>query len=213
MTLDELVTYARQQYTGVGDRNFNETEIWNHIWAAQMELARKTYCIRSVQTTTTVASQQEYVFPTSTIAIKEARYNGYRIEARSLEEVLDLTSGSAIVSGASHIYAIWNETLYLGPIPDGAYTLKIFSINEPQQITTSTATLEVPTRYQLGLSKYLLKQFCLKDTNYQGAQYYGAEWDAFVLEVKAEERKLLRGQKLSFVRDADGDLGSVEVVG
>jgi hypothetical protein len=207
MTPTELSEFCRQRYNSVGDSFFDDSEVLRYIWDAEMQLARETGCVKNVYTTSTVAAQQEYSFPTSTIAIKRLTVNGYKAEPRTLEEVLDLTSSAAAPSGLSYIYAIWNETLYLGPIPDSAYTLKIFSINEPSEVTT-TSVLSVPTRYQLDLADYVNQQMALKDKNYQGASVYGEKWQERVRKAKADERKLLRGQEFTFVKDADHYLQS-----
>jgi hypothetical protein len=205
VTPTTLELYCRQRYNAIGDAMFSESEMLAYIWDAQMQLAKETWCIRDVYTTTTVASQQEYPFPTQTLAIKRLTVNGDEAEPRTLEEVLDLTSSAASPTGLSYIYAIWNEVLYLGPTPDGAYPLKIFSVNEPAEVTTSS-TLEVPTRYQMDLADYVNEQMCIKDKNYVGAQVYAGKWAEKVMKAKAQERKILRGQQFSWVRDSDRDL-------
>jgi hypothetical protein len=205
VTPSTLELYCRQRYNAINDAMFSEAEMLTYIWDAQMQLAKETWCIRDVYTTTTVASQQEYAFPTQTLAIKRLTVNGDEAEPRSLEEVLDLTSSTATPTGLTYIYAIWNEVLYLGPTPDDAYTLKIFSVNEPAEVTTSS-TLEVPTRYQMDLADYVNEQMCIKDKNYVGAQVYAGKWAEKVMKAKAQERKILRGQQFSWVRDSDRDL-------
>ncbi len=205
MTPTELDDYCRRRYNAVGDTFYSSTEMLTYIWDAQMQLARETWCIRDVYTTTTVASQQEYAFPTPTLAIKRVTYDGTEVEPRSLEEVLDLSSSVASPLGSPYIYAIWGETLYLAPLPDSALTLKIFSINEPSVVETSSV-LEVPTRYHLDLAEFVNWQMAVKDKNYQGAALHKDNWEERVRKAKAFERKMLRGQQFSFVRDVDGDI-------
>jgi hypothetical protein len=208
MTPGEITAYARQRYNATADtRFFTETELYTLIWDAQMQLARETDCIRNVYTTTTVASQQEYSFPTSTIKIKRITYNGYRVDPRSLQEALDMTSSSASPTGTPQFYAIWNETLYLAPIPAEAQTLKIFSINEPTQVSASS-TLDVPSRYHLDIGDYLLAQMATKDKNYAGAAVHLQRWAETLQKAKAFERKMMRGDGLAFVRDVDRDTDS-----
>jgi hypothetical protein len=202
MTPTELEEFCRQRYNAVGDTFFSSGEMLRYIWDAQMQLARETACIRSVYTTSTVASQQEYSFPTQTIAIKRVTVNGYRADPRTLEEVLDLTNSTAAPTGLSYIYAIWDEVLYLAPIPDAVYTLKIWSINEPAEVETDS-TIEVPSRYQLDLADYVNEQMAIKDKNYAGSAVYAAKWAEKLRKAKADEQKLLRGQEFSFVKDVD----------
>jgi hypothetical protein len=181
VTPSTLELYCRQRYNAINDAMFSEAEMLTYIWDAQMQLAKETWCIRDVYTTTTVASQQEYAFPTQTLAIKRLTVNGDEAEPRSLEEVLDLTSSTATPTGLTYIYAIWNEV-------------------------TTSSTLEVPTRYQMDLADYVNEQMCIKDKNYVGAQVYAGKWAEKVMKAKAQERKILRGQQFSWVRDSDRDL-------
>ena len=206
MTPDEVATYARQRYNAVSNtRFFTAAELYTLLYDAQMQLARESFCIRDTYETTTVVDQQEYSFPTATLAIKRVTYDGYEVVPRPLKEVLDLTAGSATASGSPQWYAIWDETLYLAPVPAEAVTLKIFSVNEPSTVS-STSVLDVPTRYHLDLAEYLLAQMATKDKNYQGAAVHLERWQKALRDAKAFERKALRGQELTFVRDADGDV-------
>lgn len=205
LTPTTLEEFARQRYNAVGDTAFTSSEMNRYIWDAQMQLARETWCIRDVLTTTTVASQQEYAFPTATLAVKYLTVDSQTVEPRSIEEVLRLTASSAAPTGTPYIYAIWNEVFYLAPIPASAVTMKVYAVCEPAEVTTAS-TLEVPSRYHLDMAEYLLEQMCTKDKNYQGAAIHSAKWLQKVKEAKATERKLLRGQKFSFVKDESSSL-------
>lgn len=207
MTPTELEEYARQRYNAVNDTFFGSTEILRYIYDAQMQLARETDCIRSVLSTTTVASQQEYTFPTTALKIKRITYNGLRLDPRSLEEVMDITGSVSSPIGSPTFYAIWDETLYLAPTPDDAQTLQIFSIDEPSEVT-ATSILDVPTRYHLDLAEYCNMQMAIKDKNYTGAALHQERWDMIIAKAKAFERKALRGQGFSFVKDVDRDIDS-----
>ncbi len=209
MEVDEVEDYARRRYNVVGDtRFFTSLEIQRYIWAAEMELARETFCIRNTFSTVSVAGQQEYPFPSRTLAIKRVSYDGVRVEPRSLAEVLALTSSVAAPIGQPAIYAIWNEVLYLAPIPGvDDLTILIFSIDEPEEVETS-ATLSVPSRYHLDLSEYVVWQMAVKDKNYNGASYHEKRWRDIVNRAKAFERKSLRTDQQGFMRDADRDFDS-----
>lgn len=209
MNVTDLESYIRRRYNAVNDtRFFTSAELYQYIWDAQMQLARESWCIRSVFSTTSVASQQEYSFPSRTISIKRVTYDGIKVEPRALDEVLNLTGSVAAPTGRPYIYAIWNEVIYFGPIPDAdALTIKIFSINEPDEVTVSSA-LDVPTRYHLDLSEYAVWKMCLKDKNYEGAARHEVIWNGILQKAKAFERKMMRGDRMSFMTDSDRDVDS-----
>jgi hypothetical protein len=212
VTPDEVATYARQRYNAVNDTTFfSDSLMYSFIYDAEMQLARYSNCIRSVYSTTTTAGQQEYPCPANTISIKRITYNGYEVMPRSLKEVLDLTATNAAATGTALIYAIWNEVLYLGPIPDAAQTLKIWSINEPA-VVSAASTLDVPTRYHTDLAEYLNWQMCVMDKNYQGAELHRQRWEGpkgILDKARNFERLAVRGTEFSFVRDADRDTDSL----
>ncbi len=137
MTPNDLQEYARRQYNASADQFFSDSELYQHIWAAEYELAYKAMLIERVYTTTTVASQQEYSYPTDTIAIKRVTYDGVKLVPITFKEDDTLTLGNAATTatGSPQFYAIWNETLYLRPVPDDDLTLKLFTYNEPTAVT------------------------------------------------------------------------------
>lgn len=207
MTPTELEEYARQRYNAVNDTFFSQSEMLRYIYDAQMQLARETDCIRAVYTTTTVASQQEYEFPSRVIKLKRVTYNGQRVDPRSLQEVLDMTGSVASPTGSPLCYAIWDEAIYLAPTPDDAQTLKLFAVLEPDEVTAASV-FEVPTRYHLDLAEYCNWQMAIKDKNYSGAALHQQNWQTILAKAKAFERKMLRGDGLAFVRDVDRDIDS-----
>lgn len=207
MTPTEVETYARQRYNAVSDtRFFTSAELQRYMWDAEMQLARETLCIRNTYETLSVVSQQEYSVPTRSIMVKRVSYDDIKIASRSLDEVLELTSSSAAPIGSPYIYALWNEVLYVAPLPDTAgLTIKIFSIDEPSEVTAASV-LDVPTRYHMDLTEYMNWQMAIKDKNYEGASYHKTRWDEIVKGAKVFERKMLRGDAFSFVKDADTEL-------
>jgi hypothetical protein len=201
----EIETMARQRYNAVGDSFWASTEMMGLIWQACGELAREAKCIRRVFTTTTVASTREYAFPTNVTAIKRVTYNGQRLDEVQMQVDDDLTSFSeaTISMGMFQAFTQWDETLYLRPIPDAAYTLKIYGICEPQEVT-STSTLEVPTEYHQGLCDFLNMMMAAKDKNLQAAQWFEKRWDMTKAKAIRQEKAKQRGGNLLSVYDAEG---------
>lgn len=205
MTPSELTEYARTNYNSVNDDFFGDTELYRHIWAAQAELARKALVIERTYTTTSVASTAEYSYPTNTIAIKRVTYNGIELKPTTLAKYnLLVQNATTVPTGTPTCYYVWEETLVLYPTPDAAYTVKIWSYNEPQEVSV-TSTLEVPSLWHLPIADYLCWRKAMKDKNYAAAQVYKDIWAAAVLDAKAWQRKRLRGNAFATVGDS-GDV-------
>lgn len=204
MTLTQLEQAARERYNAVGETFWSTSEMINLIYAACLELSIETKCIERTYTTTTVASTQEYAFPTGTLAIKRVTYNGRKLMPITFREDDTLTLDNSITTttGTPTYYIVWNDTIILRPIPDNALTLKVYSINEAQALT-STSTLEVPTFTHMRLVNYMLSEMYAKDKDFSSAGYYKKIWEQDKLEIKRWLRKRRRTDAFVGVQDEE----------
>ena len=205
MNLTELETAARNKYNAVGDTNWSSAEIRDLAYQACMELATECYVIENVYSTTTVSGTQEYAYPTYAIAIKRVTYNGGKLEPIGFrqDDALTMNNQALTSTGTSQYYAFWDNTLILRPIPDGAYTLKVYAYVEPQQITASTSTLEVPTRCHINLVDFIVSEMAAKDQNFNMAKWYRDRWDSYKIKEKILTRKRMRADGFSQVKDEE----------
>lgn len=204
MTPLELQTYARQQYNATTDEFYSDDELYQHIWAAEHELAIKAFAIERVYSTTTVADQQEYSYPTDTIAIKRVTYDGVKLVPISFREDDTLTLGNAATTatGSPQFYALWNRALYLRPIPDDDLALKIFSYNKPTEVSAAS-TLEIDEMWHLAMADYLLWKMASKDKNFEAAGHYKELWDKTVYEARKWGRKQKRTDGFHSIKDEE----------
>lgn len=203
MTPTELITYIRQRHNAVGDNFYSDSEILAYVYDACLQMGRE-FVIERTYTTTTVAGTREYSYPTNTIAIKRVTYDGAKLKPFNFRED-DLITGlyeTTASQGTPQFYAVWNETLYLRPIPDAARTLKIYSFNEPQVITT-TSTLEIPTQFHVDTADYVIAMLQAKEQNYEGSRYWMQNWEKRLLKIRQWSMKRLR-------RDANAHVINVE---
>lgn len=204
MTPTELQTFIRQKYNIVGDNFWSDEEIYNIIWEASYQLAREAYVIEGTYTTTTVAGTQSYSYPTNAIALKRVTWYGRKLQPINMREDDSLTGNlqSSTSQGDPQFYYVWDETIYLRPIPSSAQTLQIFSFDKPQRITSSS-TLDVPEQFHMDMVDFVLSNIHAKEKNFAGAQYYLGLWQAKVAKIKAWQRKRLRSDAFSNVQDID----------
>lgn len=200
MTPGQIAEYARQQYNSLNDDFFSDSELYRHIWQAQLILATETNCIRNVYTASTVASQQEYSKPTRCMSIKRITYEGnklYPIQMRE-DDALTLNNQSTTATGTPQYYFEWGDSFFLRPIPSAVGTLKIYSFDEPDTVS-STSTIDVPTRYHYAIADYLCMMKAAKDKNFQASNFHQARWEKTVIDAKKFERKALRGDSFAHV--------------
>jgi hypothetical protein len=203
LTASELAEYGRQAYNAVGDTFFSDAEIYRYIWEAEAELATEAKLIERAYTTTTVASTAAYAAPTYAMVIKRVTYDSQKLMPISFREYDALVfNATTIPLGTPQYYVLWEDELTLYPTPDAAATLKIWSLNQPQQVT-STSALEVPGVWHLPMADFLLWKFAQKDKNFQAAANYQAAWAQTVQKAKKWNRTRVRGDSFTTVTDVD----------
>lgn len=206
MSPTDIELAARNRYNAVGDSFWSQAEIFMLIYDACLDMARECFLIETTYTTSTVASQRAYDYPTNTISIKRIEYNNAKLEPVSFRED-DYIVGynqSVTSTGTPMYYSIWDETIYLRPTPSGVGTLTIYSYNEPSEVT-STSTLEIPTQFHMDIVSYVVSEMCSKDQNYTGAQWFLNKWEKAKLSAKRYARKQKRGDSFAVVQTGTDD--------
>lgn len=205
MILSDLELTIREGYNAVGETFWSQAEIWRLIYGACMDLAVETKCIERTYTTTTVALQQEYAFPGNTIEIKRVTYDGRKLEPIDFrqDDVLTVNNAATAISGTPVYYTQWDEVLALRPIPDSALTLKIYSVNEPQEITTATTTLEVPSFTHMRLCNFVWARMYAKDKDFNTSAFCQKSWEKDKIDVKRWMAKRKRGDSFASVKDEE----------
>ena len=205
MTSAQIEAAARNKYNSTGDTFYTSSEIVDYIYQAQLELAQVCPIIEAVYTTTSVASQQEYSYPANTSIIKRVTYDGKKLSPFTLRDDDAVTGLSSVTTttGTPEFYAIWGRVLYLRPVPaTAALTIKIFSINEPQAMTVSSA-LEVPSLFHMDIVDFVVSQMAHKDENSRAALTYEARWEKAKIRAKAWAQKRKRGDAFAAVQSEE----------
>ena len=202
MTVTEIQTAARELYNATGDSFFSDAQINNWLWQACHIFAKKALLIERTYTTTTVASTQDYAYPTNTIAIKRVTYNGVKIKriTHREDDAMTLQNSASTMSGSSTYYTDFNFTLSLRPIPSSAVTLKIYSFNDAASIS-NTSTLEIPTLFQFDTVDYILARMFAKDKDMGSMQLHMALWNEHVRDAIAHKARSRRTDSFATVQD------------
>lgn len=205
MTPTDLETFVRQNYNAIGDTYFSQDEIFSYFLAAMMELAQETRCINRVYTTTSVASQRAYDYPTNAMSLVRVEYDGERIFPNDLIDDDSYTGNNPAETstGRPQYYQLFGENIYLRPIPDtDALTIRIFTYDLPT-LPTSAGTLDIPARYHIYLADYALYRMLLKDKNRQLAADYFNLWKEHKVRAKALEKERVRADSFMVVKDSE----------
>jgi hypothetical protein len=204
MTPTEIETAARRAYNAVGDTFWSQDELLCLMYQAQMLLVDMGLVIERIFSSSTVASQREYDYPTNLIALKRIEYDGAKLAPIDFREddALTLDNAATTDSGTPQYYSIWNETLFLRPIPDAVGTLKIFGYVEPQALSI-TSNLEVPSKFHPAIVDYLLREMVIKDSNFTAYDRYNARWDRHLVDARKWSARKKRTDGNAVVKNED----------
>lgn len=205
MTPTQIETAARRKYNAVSDTFFAQAEILDLIYFAEVELCRAGFLIEGRSTSTsTVIGTRSYAFPSNYISIKRVLYNGMKLKPIDMREddMITALDEGATDQGTPQYYTIWNETLYLRPIPDAVQTLTIYGYKEPA-IPTILDTLEIPSEFHLAIVDYVVSEIAAKDSNFTAASYYRNLWDGHVEKAKRWRQVRYRQDSFKYVKDEE----------
>lgn len=213
MTPDQIQAAARRKYNAVGDTFYTDAYFYDLIYEAETELAEQSLCIQKVYSTTSVASQREYGWPTNAIAIKRIEYDGNKLRKSNFREddALTLSQSDTTETGTPDFYQLWDRTIYLRPIPGtSSLTIKIFSYDMPSLQSTGGATLDTPTHYHKDIVNFVVANLAAKNQDNKTAQYYLSLWERAVERARRWEAKRKRTDGPAIVQNVD-DLPSTHL--
>jgi hypothetical protein len=215
MTPSELVTFCRQKYNAVGDDFWSADEMLDLVYQAEMELALEALVIENSYTATTVDGQQAYPYPTQAIQLKRITWDGTKLAQITMREddLLTNLNSATVDTGQPDSFFVWEDTVNLRPIPGSAKTLKIWSIDRPQELTGASTTLDVPVHFHMDLTYYVLREMALKDGNIPLSIAYGEMWEKRKAQAKKFQHKKNRGGAPAHINDINfipqSDIGSL----
>jgi len=207
MTPAEIELASRQLYNAVGDPNWSSAEIMPLIYKATLELFTECgFTIENIYQTTSTASTGEYALPSNAGQVKRITYDGKKLFPITMrdDDTLTLQNQATTDTGEPEYYYIFNDTIFLRPIPDtSSVAIKIFTFAEPQAVTASS-TLEVPTWTHNAIVDFVVSEMAAKDQNFQMAQYYQNKFqNVHIPRIKKRLKLIKRGDSFNIVQSEE----------
>lgn len=206
MTPAQVEESARRRYNAVNASFWSQDEIYKIIYEGEQILAIEALVIEDKDTSiTTVNGTRAYSYPSLTIAIKRIEYNGRKLQPIDLREddALTLNNSGTLSTGDSQYYAIWNDQIYLRPIPSAAQTLTLYRYKEATLLTTASVSLSVPVRCHTALIDYTIAHMGAKDGNFGIMDRYMNRWDSHLDQIKRWNAKRKRTDGYAVVKDEE----------
>lgn len=206
MTPTEVADAARREYNASGnDPFFSDTQFFEWIYHAEMELCTRAWVTEACFSLMTVAGTQEYSYPTNMFALKRVQWKGERLEYSTFKED-DLLTGNNFDStdtGTPISFIDFDQVLYLRPIPNEAQQLKVWGYVHPSGIPTANSSLTTPDEFHPGIVQYCLAKMAAKNKNYEGANWYLNAWERIVERAVRYQKRKRQGSQMKVVQNLD----------
>lgn len=148
MGLETLDGFRDSVNLALGEKaQFNERlDRWINDGLQELFVMLDLEARRTCQQITTVDGTEKYTLPANLVAtlVLTDRTNRRRLLKTSIENFEQLDPNK---SGQPKTYARVDRSLYLNPVPDGAYLIHMFYIKEPDQLTAGTDVSELTAAY------------------------------------------------------------------
>lgn len=201
MTPGQIESAARRRLNASSSTFWSSTEIIEDcLYFALLDLIQRAKCYETTSTTTSVISQAEYAFPTDAIEIKQITYDNQKLEAMTQRQYFALNlSGTTSPIGRPTHYIVWGSTYTLFPTPDTAYTIKLWTINNPGSIT-STSTIPIPAEFHGRLVNGVAYYMLLKEVDDPRIPVFEARWQRDIIDTTDEWKRRRYADKMPRVQ-------------
>jgi len=187
--ISTLITRARTRINETSTTFHTEPNLIAYADEGQKYVVRETKSLEGSSTASTVSGTQTYALPSDCIAIRRITFDGIKLFPIDFIELDESEMDETGSTGSPTNYYIWNDTLYLYPIPGGSGTLKIFYYKAPATIDASDDTLETKEVYDDAIVCYMTYLALIKDSesdlsNLDKADYMMGECNAKIMSIK-----------------------------
>lgn len=202
MTPQQIEQAARRRLNALTSKFWSPDEIISdHLYFASMEMALRTRSIQKTYTTVSVANQNEYTKPSTTIETRAVYYDGRKLEVIDERQFDSLkTTFDTPPTGIPQNYFLWGDTYTLFPTPaeDGKAIL-IRSIDEPS-VPTATSLIELPSWMHWKLVDGVAFYMISKEAGDPRINDFRAIWEANLDWAEHEVVRRKRADKFTRVK-------------
>ncbi len=191
--ISTLITRARTRISETSETFHTEANLIAHADEAQKYVVRETKSLEDIDTSTTIVSgTQNYALPTDNIAIRRITFDGIKLFPIDFLDIYESEIDDSASTGTPSNYYLWNDYMYLYPIPGAGNvgkTLAVYYYKAPTTITASTDTLETKEVYDDAIICYMAYLSLIKDSesdlsNLDKADYMMGECNAKIGSIK-----------------------------
>lgn len=207
VTVQDIIDRVRYELNETSDSGttlfWSDTELIQWTNEAVKEINIETGCLEAgVSTFTIVENDRDYAISgvSFTYVVKVEYDFGLSGATTRKSQIIDLDRvpfkdlryGKGKEIGDPKAFSVWNDTLYIWPIPrstQAGNTLNLFYVSKPDEITTASAAIPTPEELDTAILYYVRFKAHGKEQNDTRAHYYR---QLFGLELQSYMRNIQR---------------------
>ena len=185
-TVSTLITKCRRRLNQTSTTFHTAADLLSYCDEAQTYIVTETNCLEEIATSSTATDTQAYALPTDFQDMDRLLYEDERVLRVDKTQIDELEIEESEHSGIPEVYYIWNDQLWLFPIPSSSESgdeLKLYYFKKPTALTATTDSLEIDTRFDSSVVAYMTYMGFLKEKEFDMADYHLAEANAKIKSV------------------------------
>ena len=197
VTVQTIIDRVRYDLNEATAGFWSDTELRTWINEAIWEINSKARCLEKAVSTQALAEDDyDYAISGSWLSIETIMHDSgtttgdsdtaeAKRRLHTLKRIDIKDFGHIRETGRPKQYAVWNDTLYIWPIPDSnisGTTLILFSVNLPTDITSASSAIETPAYFDHSILNYVKAKAYYKDKRDAKGNYFMALFEKAVRE-------------------------------
>jgi hypothetical protein len=186
MALSDYITECRRLLHDANGNFYSDSELTDYINQGRTRLVRDTGCLRTYQTSSVAANQEILLtssLPSGVNTLDVINFNLIWGNTRIALQYLPFTDFNARLryyqnyTGRPIAYSMYGQTsIYLGPVPDQAYSVELDTVIMPTALTTASPTETIPEPYTTPVAFYACYKAKHKEQAYGESEIFNQEY-------------------------------------
>lgn len=211
MTITQALTYVLNMFNEASATtpNWGTSELYQLFENRSNMVLSKVGLVEAKDTSnTSIAGTQTIAFPTNFLKIRRVWYNGVPLKLIGFREFESRMPTGVMPSGTPREMLIWQQTIYMAPIPiNTGDPITIYGEKQQSTITSASSTLDSPSVFHPAICDGVLVDMFAKDLQATFTEFYNNRWEKFhVPAMEAFAKRRNRRGLPARVIDADSVL-------
>lgn len=186
MNVGDVATRVRRSFGDEAGVQVQDADIIRWINDAQEQIVLENDgLMEATGTASSVANQRKYTLPADFSILRSVDYKGFHLTNLSFNDFTNRVDGynaptatNPYPTGTPEVYMVWNNEIWLHPVPDTSETnaIEIYYTKHPVSVGLLADPINLPLQYHNAVVKYCMAQAYELDENFEAKQLKEAEF-------------------------------------